>query len=115
MLRGEKGKTFLVQFPGPTANNLKFCRTFGRTILVTSGVSKKTLTKSHGYSRLFYLEKYRLEITFLFHSSLFPLEVCQIFSNVVFEEPSVQYLETLAKILDFPANSRYLLKPLIRS
>ena len=24
---------------------LKFCRTFGRTILVTSGVSKKTLTK----------------------------------------------------------------------
>ena len=32
---------------------LKFCRTFGRTILVTSGVSKKTLTKSHDYSRLF--------------------------------------------------------------
>ena len=28
---------------------------------------------------------------------------------------SVNYLETLAKILDFPANSRYLLKPLIRS
>ena len=30
-------------------------------------------------------------------------------------QPSVKYLETLAKILDFPANSRYLLKPLIRS
>ena len=29
--------------------NLKFCR----TILVTSGVSKKTLTKSHDYSRFF--------------------------------------------------------------
>ena len=45
-------ETFLVQFSGPTGN-LKFCR----TILVTSGVSKKiykkTLTKSHDYSRLF--------------------------------------------------------------
>ena len=30
-------------------------------------------------------------------------------------QPSVKYLETLAKILDLPANSRYLLKPLIRS
>ena len=30
----------------------KFCRTFGRTILVTSGGLKKTLTKSHDYSRL---------------------------------------------------------------
>ena len=29
--------------------------------------------------------------------------------------PSVKYLETLAKILEFPANSRYLLKTLIRS
>ena len=29
--------------------------------------------------------------------------------------PSVKYLETLAKILDFPAKSRLLLKPLIRS
>ena len=38
----------------PCANrgNLKFCRTFGRTILVTSGVLKKTLTKSYDYSRL---------------------------------------------------------------
>ena len=34
-------------------DTLKFCRTFGRTILVTSGVSKKTLTKSHDYCRLF--------------------------------------------------------------
>ena len=45
---------------------LKFCRTFGRTILVTSGVSKyknskKTLTKSHDYSRLFSQEKRRLK------------------------------------------------------
>ena len=30
-------------------------------------------------------------------------------------QPSVRYLETLAKIMDFPANSRYLLKALIRS
>ena len=30
-------------------------------------------------------------------------------------QPSVKYLEILAKILDFPANSRYLLNPLIRS
>ena len=29
--------------------------------------------------------------------------------------PSVRYLELLIKILDFPANSRYLLKTLIRS
>ena len=34
---------------------LKFCGTFGRTILVTSGVTKKTLTltESRDYSRLF--------------------------------------------------------------
>ena len=31
----------------------KICRTFGRTILVTSGGLKKTLTKSHDYTRLF--------------------------------------------------------------
>ena len=32
----------------------KFCRTFDRTILITSdGFYKKTLTKSHDYSRLF--------------------------------------------------------------
>ena len=31
----------------------EFCRTFGRTILVSSGGLKKTLTKSHDYSRLF--------------------------------------------------------------
>ena len=40
--------------------NLKFCRTFGRTILVTSGVSKKTLTKSHVYGRFFSQKKRRL-------------------------------------------------------
>ena len=42
-------------FGNPWANrgNLKFCRTFVRTILVTAGVSKKTLTESHDYSRLF--------------------------------------------------------------
>ena len=32
--------------------NIKFCRTFGRTILVTSGVSKKILTKSHDYATI---------------------------------------------------------------
>ena len=42
-------------------DTLKFCRVFGRTILVTSGVSKKTLTKSHDYSRLFSQEKRRLK------------------------------------------------------
>ena len=37
----------------------KFCRTFGRTILVSSGL--KTLTKSHDNSRLFSKEKRRLK------------------------------------------------------
>ena len=43
MLRGKKGKTFLVQFSGPTGTiwRLKIRTTFGRIILVTSGVSKK--------------------------------------------------------------------------
>ena len=41
----------------------KFCRTFGRTILVSSGGLKKTLTKSHDYSRLFSKEKRRLKMT----------------------------------------------------
>ena len=39
----------------------KFCRTFGRTILVSSGGLKKTLTKSHDYSRFFSKEKRRLK------------------------------------------------------
>ena len=52
MLRGKKENLF-GSVPWANRNNLKFCRTFGRTILITSGVSKKTLTKSHGYSRLF--------------------------------------------------------------
>ena len=38
-----------------------FCRTFGRTILVSSGGLKKTLTKSHDYNRLFSTEKRRLK------------------------------------------------------
>ena len=38
-----------------------FCRTFGRTILVSSGGLKKSLTKSHDYSRLFSKEKRRLK------------------------------------------------------
>ena len=42
--------------------SLKFCKTFVRTILATSGVSKKTLTKSHDYTRLFSLEKRRLKM-----------------------------------------------------
>ena len=41
----EKGKTFLVHFLGPTSTNLKFRRTFGTTILVTSGLWKKFLEK----------------------------------------------------------------------
>ena len=51
MLREQKGKTVLVQFPGPRGticSTLKFCTFFGRTISVTSGVSKKkqkTLTQ----------------------------------------------------------------------
>ena len=44
----------MVQF-----DTIKFCRP-SRTIFVTSGVSKKTLTKSHDYSHLFPLEKRRL-------------------------------------------------------
>ena len=43
-------------------DTLQFCRTFGRTNLVTSGVPIKTLTKSHDYSRLFSQEKHRLKI-----------------------------------------------------
>ena len=39
-------------------SSLKIGRTFGRTIWVTSGVSEKTLTKSHDYSRLFSQEKH---------------------------------------------------------
>ena len=42
----------------------KCCRTFGRTILVSSGGLKKTLTKSHDYSRLFSKEKRRLKIVY---------------------------------------------------
>ena len=48
----KKGKTFLV-IPWSNKYNIKFCRTFGRTILVFEVYQKKTLTKSHDYSRLF--------------------------------------------------------------
>ena len=62
MLRGKTGKTFLVQFARP--NGAIWCNkilyNFCRTILVSSGL-KKTLTKSHDYSRLFSKEKRRLK------------------------------------------------------
>ena len=58
MLRGKTGKTFLVQFARPNGAII-----FRRTILVSSGgLEKKTLTKSHDYSRLFSKEKRRLKI-----------------------------------------------------
>ena len=48
MLRGKRGKPFwfsslgqMIQF-----DTIKFCRTFGRTILATSGVSKFFLKKN---------------------------------------------------------------------
>ena len=44
--------------------------TFGRTILVSSGGLKKTLTKSHDYSRLFSKEKRRLKTEVVFCSSM---------------------------------------------
>ena len=63
MLRGKKRKILFGSVPWANRYNLRFCRTFGRTILVTSGVSKKkTLTKSHDYSLLFSQEKRRLKI-----------------------------------------------------
>ena len=49
MLRGKKGKTFLVQFLGQQVHfgdTVKFYRTFGRTISVTSGASKKNRQKA---------------------------------------------------------------------
>ena len=64
MLRGKTGKTFLVQFARP--NGAIWCNiilyNFCRTILVSSGGLKKTLTKSHDYSRLFSKETRRLKI-----------------------------------------------------
>ena len=60
LIRGKKEKKF-GSVPWANRYNLKFCRTFGRTILVTSGVSKKTLTNSHDNSRLFSQEKRRLK------------------------------------------------------
>ena len=53
----------------------KICRTFGRTILVSSGGLKKTLTKSHDYSRLFSKEKRRLKM----------LEQITVWWNVLFK------------------------------
>ena len=37
----EKRENLFGSVPWANRNNIKFCRTFGRTILVTSGVSKK--------------------------------------------------------------------------
>ena len=37
----EKGKTFFGSVTWANRYNLNICRTFGRTILVTSGISKK--------------------------------------------------------------------------
>ena len=67
MLRGKTGKTFLVQFARPNGaiwcNNI--LQNFCITILVSSGgLKKKTLTKSHDYSRLFSKEKHRLKNVF---------------------------------------------------
>ena len=60
MIRGKKENLF-GSVPWANRYNLRFCRIFGRTILITSGVSKKTLTKSHDYSRLFSQAKRRLK------------------------------------------------------
>ena len=65
MLRGETRKNFWFSSLGQQVNFgvfLNFCRTFGETILVHSDVSKKTLTKSHDYSRIFSQEMGRLKI-----------------------------------------------------
>ena len=64
--------TFFGSLPWANRGNLKFCIIFGRTILVTSGVSKKKhRVKSHDYSRLFSLEKRRLKNhSKFFHDSL---------------------------------------------
>ena len=59
-----KEKPFWFSSPGQQVHfgdTLNICRTFGRTILVTETVSKKTLTESHDYSRLFSQEKRRLK------------------------------------------------------
>ena len=61
----KRKKTFGFSYLGQQVQffrTLKFCRTFGRTILVTSGLSKKTLAKYHDYSRLFTLKKRRVKI-----------------------------------------------------
>ena len=64
--------TFFGSLPWANRGNLKFFIIFGRTILVTSGVSKKKhRVKSHDYSRLFSLEKRRLKNhSKFFHDSL---------------------------------------------
>ena len=70
MLRGKKGKTFLILFAKWLFDTIKFCR----TILVTSGVSEKTLTKSHDYSRLF-SRKAPTKKTFLFQEVVYTISV----------------------------------------
>ena len=60
LTREKKEKPFWFSVLGQQVQfgeTLNFCITFGRTILVTSGVSKKKLTKNHDYSRDFSQEK----------------------------------------------------------
>ena len=60
MLRVKTGKTFLVQFARPNGAII-FCRTFVELFWSVQVVLRKTLTKSHDYSRLFSKEKRRLK------------------------------------------------------
>ena len=61
IIRGRR-KNFFGSVPWSNRFKIKFCSTFGRTILVTSGVSKKTLRESHDYIRLFSQEKRPLKM-----------------------------------------------------
>ena len=78
MLGGKKKNVF-GSVPWAKGYNLKFGRIFRRTVLVTSGVSKKTLTKSHDYSQLFYQEK---RPSFLLSSKLFKNQIKNILTRV---------------------------------
>ena len=65
MLRGKKRENLFGSVPWYSFRyiyNITFCITFGRTILVTLDVSKKTLTKSHDYGRHFSQEKRQLNV-----------------------------------------------------
>ena len=52
-LRGKKEKTFLVQFPGPTGIFQNFVELLVELFWSLQLFEKKTLSKSHDYSRLF--------------------------------------------------------------